>query len=270
MELVQIIVLALVQGLTEFLPVSSSAHLILVPVFSNWSDQGLAFDIAIHVGTLLAVILYFNREIIGMAQDWVQSIFIRRSTENSRLAWAILLGTIPVGIAGLTFKSFIESEMRSPLIMSAGMIGFGILLGWADWKKKGYRTIQEINWKDILIIGCAQALALFPGTSRSGITITAALMLGLNRESSARFSFLLSIPVILLAGGLEVFSLARSEFPVAWSELAIGTVAAAISAYVCIYYFMAIINRIGMMPFVIYRFVLGMLILFLFWPSVSN
>lgn len=266
MEIFQVVILAVVQGLTEFLPVSSSAHLILVPIFSGWSDQGIAFDIAIHVGSLIAVIVYFNRELRVMLHDWAESLWTRRSTVNSRLTWAVILGTIPVGLAGLTFKSLIASEMRSPLIMASGLIGFGILLSWSDWRHSGSRSECEMTWKDVFVIGCAQAFALIPGTSRSGITMTAALIMGFNRESATRFSFLLSIPVIMLAGGLEVISLIRNEISVPWDTIVIGTTLAAISAYACIHYFLAFIKRIGMQPFVIYRLLLGTALLYVFWP----
>lgn len=189
MDLIQVVVLAVVQGITEFLPISSSAHLILVPIFSSWADQGLAFDIATHLGTLVAVILYFRRELHAMSREWIESLLTKRSTANSRLTWAVLLGTIPVGLAGITFKGLIESDMRSPLILAGGLIFFGVLLGWADWRHAGKRSENQMTWKDVLVIGCAQALALIPGTSRSGITMTAALMMGFSRESATRFSF---------------------------------------------------------------------------------
>jgi undecaprenyl-diphosphatase len=227
MDWLQVVILALVQGITEFLPVSSSAHLILVPVLTNWQDQGLAFDVALHLGSLLAVVLYFRTELIDMTGSWFRSLKTRKPDADARLAWAVLLGTIPVGLAGLAFKDTIETVLRSPLYMSAGLIVFGVALAWADLRHRGDRTEYQMNWKDVLVIGCAQALALFPGTSRSGITITAALFLGMNREASSRFSFLLSIPVIVLASSwictrlsLRIWSMAGSMCSTrTWSNL---------------------------------------------------
>ena len=178
MDWLQILVLALVQGLTEFLPVSSSAHLILVPVLTGWQDQGLAFDVALHLGSLTAVLIYFRDDILTMTRSWARSLVTRRLDADARLAWAVGLGTIPVGLAGLAFDDIIENTLRSPLYMAAGLIVFGLALGWADWKHRGQRNERQLTWKDVVFIGVAQAIALLPGTSRSGITITAALMLG--------------------------------------------------------------------------------------------
>lgn len=265
MDLLQIIVLALVQGLTEFLPVSSSAHLLLVPVFTDWQDQGLAFDVALHIGSLTAVIIYFRQDIWRMTLAWGDSVVYRRLSDEGRLAWAVVLGTIPVGLAGLLAQDFIETAMRSPLYCAFGLIFFGVLLGWADWRRNGGRSEYSMNWRDVMWIGLAQALALIPGTSRSGITITAALFLGLSREGAARFSFLLSIPVIALAGLLKTLDLIRADTSVDWLSLSIGTLVSGVSAYLCIHYFLAFINRIGMQPFVAYRIALGVLLLVLFW-----
>lgn len=265
MDWLQLIVLSLVQGLTEFLPISSSAHLILVPLFTSWQDQGLAFDVALHLGSLSAVILYFRQDLIRMVRSWTGSLVTRKLDEDSKLAWAVILGTLPVGLAGLLFKSWIETELRGPVIMAWSLIGFGLLLGYADWKNKGGRSEYQMNWKDVAMIAFAQALALIPGTSRSGITITAALLVGLSREGAARFSFLLSIPVITLAGMLEVHGLLQQTTAVNWGEIFWGAVLSGISAYLCIHYFLVFIKKIGMQPFVIYRVLLGLLLLYFFW-----
>lgn len=264
MELIQIIVLALVQGLTEFLPISSSAHLILVPKLVHWPDQGLAFDVAVHVGTLSAVVLYFRNEVKAMSVDWVSSLRTRKQTSNSRLAWAVLLGTIPVGLAGLLFKGYIEENLRSPLVMATTTVVFGLLLWLADVAGKRQRNENSINWKDVVIIGCAQALALIPGTSRSGATMTAGLLLGLSREAAARFSFLLSIPVITLSGMLVIKDLVEQSAKVDWMAMVFGTVLAGITAYFCIHYFLRLLDRIGMLPFVIYRLLLGAVLFYMF------
>lgn len=265
MDILQIITLAVLQGLTEFLPISSSAHLILVPqIVEGWQDQGLAFDVAVHVGTLSAVVLYFRNDITSMAQDWARSLTTRQQTTNSRLAWAVLFGTIPVGLAGLLFKGFVETQLRSPVVIAAATILFGLVLWLADAKGTRNRDEHSITWVDVLIIGCAQALALIPGTSRSGATMTAGLIMGLSRQAAARFSFLLSIPVITLSGLLVVKDLIEQSAPVDWWALVIGTTLAAVTAYLCIHYFLKLLDRIGMLPFVIYRLVLGVVLFFIF------
>jgi undecaprenyl-diphosphatase len=264
MDLFHIAALALMQGLTEFLPISSSAHLILLPLLANWQDQGLAFDVAVHVGTLIAVISYFRHTLKTLIIDWSLSLTQRKTVGDSRLAWAVLFGTIPVGLAGLAFGSLIETTLRTPLVIAATTIIFGLLLGWADWSGKRTRSEHQISWKDVLIIGVAQAIALIPGTSRSGITMTAALMLGLSREAAARFSFLLSIPVIVLAGGLETLELIQDNHTVDRNALLAAVGFSAVSAYLCIFLFLKMLNKIGMMPFVIYRLFLGAILLWLF------
>jgi len=264
MDWLQIVVLSLIQGLTEFLPVSSSAHLILVPIFSDWPDQGLAFDVALHIGSLGAVVIYFRAELSRMTASWARSVVGKGSDEDAKLAWWVILATVPVGIAGLLFQDVIEQYARSPLILAFGLIAFGLLLGVVDWRCRGSRTEYHMTWRDALWIGLSQALALIPGTSRSGITMTAALMLGLSREGSARFSFLLSIPVIVLAGGLEAIDLVQQGVDVHWGDLALGTLLSGISAYLCIHFFLAFIKRVGMQPFVIYRVLLGIGLVWLF------
>lgn len=264
MDWLQILVLALVQGVTEFLPVSSSAHLILVPVVTGWQDQGLAFDVALHLGSLSAVLIYFRHDILIMTQSWSRSLVTRRLDADARLAWAVVLGTIPVGLAGLAFEDVIEETLRSPLYMAAGLIVFGLALGWADWKHRGQRDERQLTWKDVVFIGVAQAIALLPGTSRSGITITAALFLGLSRDAAARFSFLLSIPVIAIACGLMTVDLIQAGGDTDWSAMLVGTVISGVSAYLCIHYFLGFIKRIGMQPFVVYRIALGLILIVMF------
>jgi len=254
--------LALLQGLTEFLPISSSAHLVLMPRLAGWEDQGLAFDVAVHVGTLIAVAGYFRRELAKMLVDWLRSCAGQRSTADARLAWLVLLATIPVAVAGLLLHDFIEDSLRSPLIIAVTTIVFGLLLGWSDWYGRRRRDEGSLNLTDVLVIGLAQVLALIPGTSRSGITMTAGLALGLTRAAAARFSFLLSVPVILMAGGYETLTLVEQAAPVAWESLLLATMIAALSAWLCIHYFLQLVDRIGMWPFVIYRLLLGA---FLFW-----
>jgi len=256
------IFLALLQGLTEFLPISSSGHLVLLPTMFGWQMQSLSFDVAVHVGTLIAVVAYFRHELIVMSKDWYQSILQRKMVGESCLPWAVLWGTVPVAIIGLLFDDFIEINLRSPLVIAIATILFGAILWWADISGKRKRTEHEVALKDILIIGIAQALALIPGASRSGVTITAGLMLGLTRKAAARFSFLLSIPVIALAGGYQTFKLIRTDAEIHWDYLAIGLVVSAVTAYLCIHVFLKLLDRVGMLPFVIYRFILGAVLLY--------
>lgn len=263
----QIVVLALVQGLTEFLPISSSAHLILVPVLSDWPDQGLAFDVVMHLGTLTAVMWYFRKDVVQLTADWSQSCVKKETVGDSRLAWLVIIATIPVGAAGLLFNDYIDHALRSPLVIAWATIGFGLLLGISDYVgkiKKNTHSEHQLSWKNGIIIGFAQALALIPGTSRSGITMTAGLFAGLTRQGAARFSFLLSIPTILMAGGYKTLKLIQEGNGVDWFSLGVGYALSALSAYVCIHYFLKMLERIGMTPFVIYRVTQGLILLYLF------
>ncbi|MGB5259888.1 MAG: undecaprenyl-diphosphate phosphatase [Gammaproteobacteria bacterium] len=264
MDNVQAIILALVQGITEFLPISSSAHLILVPRLLGWTDQGLAFDVAVHVGTLSAVVFYFRAELARMTVAWLQSCAGRGMSGDARLAWLVVLGTVPVVLAGLLLHALIENELRSPLVIAVTTIGFGILLWLADRHGRHTRDTGSLGVRDAVLIGLAQALALVPGTSRSGITITAALALGLTRTDAARFSFLLSIPAILMAGGYEGWKLLNDTDPVQWVVILLGIAVSGVSAWLCIHFFLRLIERIGMWPFVLYRLLLGAVLLGVF------
>lgn len=264
MDLTAISSLALLQGLTEFLPISSSAHLILVPALLGWPDQGVAFDVAVHLGTLIAVVTYFRDDVVALTAAWWRSIRHRESTDESRLAWGVVIATAPAALVGLSMRDLIAEYLRSPLVIAATTIGFGLLLLVADRIGSRSRDERALGIRDYLLIGCAQALALIPGTSRSGITMTASLLLGQTRESAARVSFLLSMPIILLSGIGVSGDLVSSAAPVDWLALALGTVLAAVSAFACIYLFMTWITRIGMLPFVIYRLLLGALLLWVF------
>ncbi|MEW5009583.1 MAG: undecaprenyl-diphosphate phosphatase [Cycloclasticus sp.] len=265
MDFVQIIALGLLQGLTEFLPVSSSAHLILLPLLLGWEDQGLAFDVAVHVGTLLAVVTYFRRDLSRLIVGWLASLLRRQHTQDSRLAWLIIIGTIPVGLVGLLLGDWIELYLRSPLVIALATIIFGLLLWWADAKGVQLRDQQQLTAKDALIIGLYQVLALVPGTSRSGITMTGALLLGLTRDAAARFSFLLSVPLIFLAGSLKTLELVEMGQAVDWTAIVAGVVISALSAFACISLFLKLLERVGMFPFVIYRLGLGLVLLYLYW-----
>ena len=261
----QAIWLALLQGLTEFLPISSSAHLILVPRILGWPDQGLVFDIAVHVGTLLAVIIYFRKELMQMMRSWGNSVAGRGMDDEARLAWGIILGTIPVIIGGLLFADDVETTLRSPMVIAIATIGFGVLLGVADRNAADSRTEYSLSWGEVLFIGVSQAVALIPGTSRSGITMTAGLFIGMTREAAARFSFLLSIPTIMMGGlheGLKIFD-GSVRFDA--GILLVGIAVSAVSALFVIHFFLKFISKMSMMPFVVYRLLLGAVLLVLFY-----
>ena len=263
MDIFQAVALAVLQGLTEFLPISSSAHLILLPVLVGWEDQGLAFDVAVHVGTLTAVVAFYRKDVVQIIVAWSRSVIGKGTCDDSRLAWYVILGTIPVGLVGITLPDVVENVLRSPLVIAASTIVFAFLLWFAEKQAKEQRS--TITLLDAIIIGLFQAVALIPGTSRSGITITAGLMTGLKREHAARFSFLLSIPVIALAGMVKGLELYKSAAIVHWDLIVVGVSLSAIVAYVSIGWFLKLLDKVGMMPFVIYRLILGIFLFTVFF-----
>ncbi len=260
MDIVHIIILALIQGVTEFLPISSSGHLILPSEILKWPDQGMEFDVAVHMGTLSAVVVYFWKDIRSIAGAWLTQFGRGAGTDESKLGWYIILATIPAGLTGLLLNDFIETHLRSGTVIAIASIFFGLLLWWGDARSKQNVSIQQMTLTVVLLIGLAQAFALIPGTSRSGVTMTMALFLGLTRVDAARFSFLLSIPIICLSGLYEgVGLLGRSS--VDWFAVVVGMFVSGVSAYVCIHYFLGFISKMSMLPFVIYRIVLGVALL---------
>ena len=266
MDFLQILALAVVQGITEFLPISSSGHLILAPHLFGFDDQGLNLDVAVHLGSLIAVVAYFRRDIVSILNGWTRSLLPGgQANEESRLGWAIIVGVIPVVVAGLLLKSIVETEFRSAALIATTTIGFGLLLGWVDLRARRNRDTADIGLLDALLIGLSQVLALIPGTSRSGITITTGLMLGLTREAASRFSFLLSIPTILGSSLLVSMDLLQAGQPADWGSLGMGVLMSALAAYLCIHLFLRFIEKIGMWPFVLYRVLLGLLIFALIW-----
>lgn len=259
MDIIHTLILAFIQGVTEFLPISSSAHLILPSLLLGWEDQGLAFDVAVHVGTLAAVVIYFRKDLIELTCGWFGQFSSRSQSPESRLGWSLIIATVPAGLAGLIFHDLIATHLRSIWVLATTTLVFGLLLGLADRRTSSSRSMSDMTWRVALIVGAAQALALIPGTSRSGITMTAALFLGFSRMDAARFSFLLSIPIIALSGGfqaLEVGAQANTD----WMRLLLGAAVSFISAYACIHLFLGIINRLSLMPFVIYRLLLGVIL----------
>ncbi len=259
-DVFQAIVLAVIQGLTEFLPISSSAHLILPSQLFGWPDQGLAFDVGVHVGTLVAVMFYFRHDLARLLVAWCRSLAGTRSADSA-LSWYLLVATVPAVLAGFFLSGMIEHLARSILVIAGTTLIFGALLGWADRRRSEMRELVHLGPRDALWIGLAQAMALIPGTSRSGITMTAGLMLGFNRDAAARFSFLLSIPVIVGAGVFKGLDLLQSGTAANWELVGLGAVLAALSAWACIWLFLSWLNRIGMLPFVIYRLLLGVALL---------
>jgi undecaprenyl-diphosphatase len=257
--------LALIQGLTEFLPISSSAHLILAPRVFGFSDQGLAFDVAVHVGSLFAVVVYFRQRLWSLAAGFLVQWKVSSAGEgDARLANAILLATVPVVIGGLAMKGLVASSLRSPLVIAAATLAFGVLLFAADRAGRHTRSLSQLKLRDALVVGLFQVLALIPGTSRSGITITAGLLLGFRRRDASEFSFLLAVPTILMSAGMMVLDLIAEPGVVDWRSLLVGALLAFVSAYLCIHYFLQFIERVGMMPFVVYRLLLGGALLWVF------
>lgn len=262
MTTLQIVILAIVQGLTEFLPISSSGHLVLVPYLFEWTDQGLAFDVAVHFGSLAAICIFFRSDIASLLSGGVQILGGNVKTPESRMALAIALGTIPAAVAGLMFAFWIELNLRDPAVIVYTLSGYGILMALADRLGRRERNLTNVGFRDAFIIGCAQALALVPGTSRSGVTITAARILGFERQDAARFSFLLSAPVILLAAVYKFVEMISNGTAVAWGQLALGAFVACVVAYVSIEFFMRVVTRIGLAPFAIYRLILAAVIFY--------
>jgi undecaprenyl-diphosphatase len=257
----QAIVLGLVQGATEFLPVSSSGHLILVPRLLGWPDQGLAFDAAVHLGTVLALLIYFTGELRRL----VGGVLARRPAD-CRLAAAVLLGSIPAGLAGLAFQHVIETRLRSVTVVAVSTLLWALVLWWADrraaWNR--VRDLREVGIGRALVVGLAQALALIPGTSRSGITISAGLFTGLDRSTAARFAFFLGLPVTVAAGLLESMALARAGLTAAdLGVIALGVGTSFAAGLAAIWFLVEYLRRRTLAVFVVYRIALGLLILWL-------
>lgn len=269
MLLYHIILLAVIQGLTEFLPISSSAHLILPSQILAWPDQGLAFDLAVHLGTLMAVIVYLWRDVWAMLRACLVFLKTHEMTQDVYLALMIIVATLPAVIVGYLVKDWVELYLRSILVIALASIGFGLLLAMVDSRaqKRGHSlSLAELGLKQSIWIGLAQVLAFIPGTSRSGITITAALALGFARQDALRFSFFLSIPIILAGSLLSGLDLLEAQASASvWQEILLGMSIAGISAFTCIHFFISWVDKLGMLPFVIYRVVLGFALLLIYF-----
>lgn len=281
MTFLQMVILAVVQGVTEFLPISSSGHLILVPVFTGAEDQGPMIDIAVHVGSLLAIIVYFFKDVAGLAKGGFASVGIGKAPEQRRLFCWIVLGTIPAVIVGLAIKSgalngfaesvfglaIIDNDLMASLrltdLIAFNLIFYGILLGIADRFGGETKKFEDMTWRDGLLVGAAQALALIPGTSRSGVTMTAARALGYGRFEAARFSFLLSIPAVAGAGVLIVPDLLAADGDLLIEALITGALTF-VAAFATMAFLMNFLKKASMMIFVIYRIAMGVALLWLF------
>lgn len=255
----QAIILGMIQGITEFLPVSSSGHLLIPELLFGWSEQGIVFDVAVHIATLLAVLLYFRRRIAGLVRAMLSS----QASHDRRIGWWLVVSVVPVALVGV-LDVFTEWARSTPLIIGWSFIIWGLVLGAADWYgKKNHRTQSKTTQTNIIWMSLAQVLALIPGTSRSGITMTAGLFSGLTKTAAAEISMLMAIPVIAAAGFKQIIDMSTIEM-VAWSTVSIGFISAFLSAVVSIWCLLRLIEHMGYLPFVVYRVMVGAIILLLF------
>lgn len=258
------IVLGLVQGLTEFLPISSSAHVLILSQLFGWQDPGAAFTAVMQIGTETAVIVYFRRDIVRIVDTWIRSFRNKalRKSIDARMGWYIIVGTIPIAVLGLVFSDLIETAARNLWLVSGTLIVFGIVLGIADALGRHRLSLAELNTRDGLIFGLGQALALIPGVSRSGATITTGLVLGYTREAAARYAFLLAIPAVLASGLYEATKIG-DESNVAWAPTIVATVIAFFVGLAVIAWLLRWVSTRTYLPFVLYRIVLGLVVMIL-------
>ncbi|PXY22526.1 undecaprenyl-diphosphate phosphatase [Prauserella muralis] len=265
------LILGLVQGLTEFLPISSSAHLRVVAAFAGWDDPGAAFTAVIQIGTEAAVLLYFSKKIGRVLTHWFRSLYKReyRHDPDARMGWLIIVGTLPIGVLGLLFEDEIEHAFRDLRLIATTLIFFGILLLLADRFGRQDRDLDHLTVRHGLWFGFFQALALIPGVSRSGGTITGGRLLGYRRADAAEYSFLLAVPAVLASGGYQLASIGEGEGP-AWGPTILATVTAFGVGYLVIAWLMSYIKRNSFLPFVIYRVALGVLLYVLVFTGVLD
>ena len=281
MELFAAAVLGIVQGLTEFLPISSSAHLILVPWLLGWKPEGLVFDVSLHVGTAVAVLACFWKDWVMLAREFIGGLLERDPLGNPqrRLAWFLVVGTLPAAIVGILFEKHVEETLRSPLVTVVTLVALAVLLYVADRRGRRQRSLKDFTWGDSIWIGLSQALALIPGVSRSGITISTAMLRDADRASAARFSFLLATPVIAGAGIIEGWHLVKAAhapalvavgtlsnpLAIKWAVLAIGIFCSAATGFLCIRGFLRYLRTGSFVPFVIYRLILAAIVLLFYF-----
>lgn len=259
MDSLQAVILGIVQGLTEFLPVSSSGHLVLVPWALGWGEPGLLYAMLVHWGTLLAVALYFWEDLWSLARAWVRSIRVRKvDTPQAWLVWLILIATVPAALIGYLLDDFFEGLFSSPTAVSIFLLGTGAILAAVELGYPRIRKVETLRLGDALVVGLAQAAAIAPGLSRSGLTIAAGVFRGLGREAAARFSFLLSIPIILGAGLTQVVDAVRAPGDIALLPLALGFASAAISGYLAIHFLLGLVRRHRLWLFAVYCWALGL------------
>jgi undecaprenyl-diphosphatase len=262
MNIVQATVLGLVQGVTEFLPVSSTAHLRIVPALAGWDDPGAAFTAVLQLGTLAAVIGFFVRDLARMLRAALAALRdpARRGDPDARMLLYLVAGTIPIGVAGILLRHAVEGALRSLWVVATALIVVALALAFIERAALRSRDMAAIGLRDAVIIGCAQALALVPGVSRSGITLLAAMALGLRRDSAARFSFLLSVPAVAAAGVFELPKVLRAH-DIGGAPLVVGLVVAFVSGYASIAWLLKFLRTRSTMPFVVYRVILGVAII---------
>ncbi len=272
MSLLQAIVLGLVQGLTEFLPISSTAHLRIVPELFGWPDPGAAYSAVIQLGTVAAVLIYFRKDVVALLRAFFQGLARRQpfATTESRLAWFVLVGTLPIGVCGLAFKKTIETSLRSLYIISGSLITLAVILFIVERMASHKRTLEDMRWRDGILVGLWQALALIPGSSRSGTTLTGALSLGLRRADAARYSFLLSIPATSLAGLFELKHLLEATERPSTLALVVGTLVAFGSGWAAIAWLISYLGKHSTLIFIVYRVALGLLLLGLLHQGVLH
>ncbi|HET7350678.1 MAG TPA: undecaprenyl-diphosphate phosphatase [Marmoricola sp.] len=270
LDFLKAVVLGLLQGLTEFLPISSSAHLRIFPELFGWGDPGAAFTAVVQIGTELAVLLYFRKDIWRIATTWLKSLVHPeyRGQIDARLGWYVIVGSIPIGILGVTYKDTIETEFRNLWLIGTTLIVLGVVLGIADRVGSRTREIKGIGMKHAVLLGLAQALALVPGVSRSGATISMGLFLGLTREAATRIAFLLAIPAVVAAGLFEIPEISHGDNAYGWGPTIVATVVAFIVGYAAIAWLLRYVSTRSYMPFVIYRIALGSLTLALLGAGV--
>lgn len=266
------VVLGLIQGLTEFLPISSSAHLRIFPEWFGWGDPGAAFTAVIQIGTELAVLIYFRHDIWRIGSTWVRSLYQPefRGHLDARMGWYVITGSLPIVILGVLFKDVIERDLRNLWIIATALIVLGLILGVADRTSSGRRGLKQVGLRDGILLGLAQAMALIPGVSRSGATISMGLFVGMSREAATRFAFLLAIPAVVGAGLFELKAIPHGDNAFGWGPTIVATVVSFVVGYAAIAWLLRYVSTRSYLPFVIYRVALGLLTLGLLWGGVLS